>query len=87
MSAKRLKKKTKLRYYITKFNVYLMFIWCLFGIKEAKKCHQEKQNALKNYKKSKKKKFRNLCKKTKNGQILMGRQIDTLLDKIEKNNK
>lgn len=42
---------------------------------------------MKNYKKSKKKKFRNLCKKNKNGQILMGRQIDSLLDKIEKNNK
>lgn len=56
-------------------------------LKEKKRREEEKQSALKQYKVNKKKKFKDLCKKNKNGQILMGRQIDSLLEKIEKNNK
>jgi hypothetical protein len=39
---------------------------------------------MKKYKKNKKEKFQNLCKKKGNGQLLMGKQIGSLLEKIEK---
>lgn len=44
----------------------------------------EKDEALKKYKKTKKDKFKRLCNKKTNGQILMGRQMDLLLEKIQK---
>ena len=44
----------------------------------------EKDDALKKYKKTKKDKFKRLCNKKTNGQILMGRQMDLLLEKIQK---
>ncbi len=47
----------------------------------------EKNSAIKKYKHSRKKNFRDLCKKTGSGQILMGRQVDRLLEKIEKSSK
>jgi len=44
----------------------------------------EKDEALKKYKKTKKDKYKRLCNKKTNGQILMGRQMDLLLEKIQK---
>jgi hypothetical protein len=58
-----------------------------FYLKERKKREEEKQEALRKYKKSKKSRFRNLCQKSKSGQSLMSKQVESLLEKIEKNNK
>lgn len=52
---------------------------------EEERKEAEKKNAIQKYKNNKKDKFKKLCKKTKNGQILMGKQMDTLLTKIQKN--
>ena len=51
---------------------------------EEERKEAEKKNAIQKYKNNKKDKFKKLCKKTKNGQILMGKQMDTLLTKIQK---
>jgi predicted transposase YbfD/YdcC len=54
---------------------------------QLEKIENEKREAIQNYKNVKKDKFKKLCKKTKNGQILMGKQMDTLLNKIQNNLK
>ncbi len=54
---------------------------------QLEKIENEKREAIQKYRNVKKDKFKKLCKKTKNGQILMGKQMDTLLNKIQNNLK
>jgi hypothetical protein len=53
--------------------------------KEEQKKKLEKEAALTAYKRNRKQKYRGLCKKSGSGQILMGKQVDALLQKIKKN--
>lgn len=52
---------------------------------EREKKEAEKRDAKKKYKSAKKEKFKKLCNKTKSGQILMSKQMDLILNKIQKN--
>ena len=50
--------------------------------KEFEKKKAEKDEALKKYKKKRKETFHNLCKKSKRGQLLISRQMDSILSKL-----
>jgi len=54
---------------------------------EEEKKAAEKREAQEKYKETKKSKFKALCAKTKSSQIKMGKQMDNLLEKINKNLK
>ena len=79
-------------YVMTTFDCFFLILFdrfkklCFFYKVEVKKM-EEKQNALNKYKKTRKDKFRGVCKRSKSGQTLMGNQVDSLLKKIVQNNK
>ena len=57
----------------------------IFKKKENEKKIKAKEAALKKHKKIRKENYRNLCSKSRSGQIFMGNQVDILLKKIVKN--
>lgn len=52
-------------------------------LEEEKKRREAREAAMAAHKKNRKTKYRDLCKRTRSGQILMGKQIDTLINKIQ----